>query len=71
VRVPGWLFDLGAYPAARLDLAALRGEQPVTATFVADVVRFGLDRPVDRRVSSPNIHRRLLSRGGLGGDRAR
>ncbi len=72
VRVPGWLFDLGAYPAARLDLAALRGERPVTATFVADVVRFGLDRPVDEAlatfdeyedvdpVSSPNIYRRLL-----------
>ena len=72
VWVPGWLFDLGAYPAARLDLAALRGERPVTATFVADVVRFGLDRPVDEAlatfdeyedvdpVSSPNIYRRLL-----------
>ena len=72
VRVPGWLFDLGAYPAARLDLAALRGERPVTAKFVADVVRFGLDRPVDEALatfdeyedvdpdSSPNIYRRLL-----------
>ena len=72
VRVPGWLFDLGAYPAARLDLAALRGERPVTATFVADVVRFGLDRPVAEAlatfdeyedvdpVSSPDIYRRLL-----------
>ena len=52
VRVPGWLFDLGAYPAARLDLAALRGERPVTATFVADVVRFGLDRPVDEALAT-------------------
>lgn len=62
VRVPGRLFDLGAYPAATLDLAVLRGEPggvgvgeasvgvgeaaAGVGAFVADVVRFGLDRPV-------------------------
>lgn len=38
LRVPGVLFDVGAYPAAVLDHEALRGERPVTATFVCDLV---------------------------------
>ncbi len=71
VRVPGRLVDLGAYPGAVIDLAAIRGERPVTQTFVADVVRFGLDRPVGVALAdfdayeevdpaaAPNIYRRI------------
>lgn len=38
VRVPGRIYDVGEWPAVTLDHAALRGEAPVTATFLADVV---------------------------------
>ncbi len=38
LRVPGRIYDVGEYPAVVLDHAAIRGEVPVTATFVADVV---------------------------------
>ncbi len=39
LRIPGRLYDVGAYPAAVLDHAALRGARPVTTAFVADLVR--------------------------------
>ena len=42
LRVPGVLFDVGAYPAAVLDHGALRGEHPVTVTFVGDLVEIVL-----------------------------
>jgi gamma-glutamylcyclotransferase (GGCT)/AIG2-like uncharacterized protein YtfP len=39
LRVPGRIYDVGEYPAVVLDRAAIRGEVPVTDSFVADVVR--------------------------------
>jgi len=41
LRVPGWLYDVGAYPAAVLDWPALRGERAIGSTIECDLVRVG------------------------------
>lgn len=41
LRVPGWLFDVGAYPAAVLDWPALRREREAGPTIECDLVRVG------------------------------
>ena len=42
LRVPGWLYDVGAYPAAVLDWPALRGERAAGSTIECDLVRVGV-----------------------------
>lgn len=39
VLVPGELYDVGEWPAAVVDWAALRGERPVSTQFVADLMQ--------------------------------
>ena len=46
VRVPGWLYDTGAYPAAVVDWAAVQGDCAVSSTIECDLVEVGVDRPV-------------------------
>ena len=69
LRVPGWLYDVGAYPAAVLDWPALRGERAAGSTIECDLVRVGAGAGGGAETGDPGMYRRVLVDGipALGG----
>ena len=59
VRVPGWLYDTGAYPAAIVDWAAVQGDSLLTSTIECDLVEVGVDRPVSQAWAEFDAYERV------------
>jgi gamma-glutamylcyclotransferase (GGCT)/AIG2-like uncharacterized protein YtfP len=66
VRLPGWLYDVGEYPGAVLERSALRPGAAAQARFVADLVRIGLDRPLEQALADFDAYEDTAAGAGLG-----
>ena len=59
VRVPGRLYDTGAYPAAIVDWAAVQGDSTPTSTIECDLVAVGVDRPMSQAWAEFDAYERV------------